>query len=73
MRLIADSTAQAKEVLRSLQQDIKSANKLVLVGGGSVGIEFAGEILEQYPKKKVTLIQVRPRNSAFKDTVLGWF
>lgn len=64
MRLIADSTAQAKEVLRSLQQDIKSANNLVLVGGGSVGIEFAGEILERYPKKKVTLIQVRPQNSA---------
>lgn len=47
MRMIADSTSSAKEALRSLQRKIKDAQRIVLVGGGTVGIEFAGEILDR--------------------------
>jgi len=47
MRMIADSTQAAKESLRGLQRKIKDAQRIVLVGGGTVGIEFAGEILDR--------------------------
>jgi NADH dehydrogenase FAD-containing subunit len=61
MRLIADSMEAGKESLRALQQDIEAAQRIVCVGGGTVGIELAGEILERYPEKNVTIIQVRAR------------
>lgn len=59
MRLIADSIPAAKDSLRALQKDVEQAKTIVLVGGGTVGIEFAGEILERFPSKKVTILQVR--------------
>ncbi|KAJ2917714.1 hypothetical protein MD484_g2705, partial [Candolleomyces efflorescens] len=34
----------------------EKATDIVLVGGGSVGIEFAGEIKDFYPAKRVTLV-----------------
>lgn len=42
--------------LRNNQHIIHDANNIIIVGGGPVGIEFAGEILAQYPTKSVTLI-----------------
>ena len=35
---------------------IKSANKIVIVGGGAVGVELAGEIATEFPGKQLTLI-----------------
>ena len=35
---------------------IAKASKVVIVGGGAVGVELAGEIKETYPEKDVTLI-----------------
>ncbi|CAO3637012.1 unnamed protein product [Mucor fragilis] len=42
--------------LKSLRADIKSANSVVIVGGGPVGIELAGEIREVYANKKITIV-----------------
>ncbi|TXT09232.1 hypothetical protein VHUM_02706 [Vanrija humicola] len=42
--------------LRKTQNDIKHAESVLIVGGGSVGIEVAGEINETYPRKKVTIV-----------------
>ncbi|KAG7837480.1 hypothetical protein KL942_004368 [Ogataea angusta] len=42
---MADSTAQ-----------IKSARKTVIIGGGALGIELAGEIKHQFPEKEVVLV-----------------
>lgn len=33
---------QYKECLRQNQQELKEAKEVVMIGGGSVGIEFAG-------------------------------
>jgi len=37
------------------------ANNIVIVGGGPVGVELAGEIADYYPGKNVTLIQKSDR------------
>ncbi|WVW82151.1 hypothetical protein I302_104157 [Kwoniella bestiolae CBS 10118] len=45
--------------LRKSQEDLKNAKALVIVGGGPVGIEFAGEVRSAYPDKEITLIHNR--------------
>lgn len=42
--------------LQDTQDDIKEAQSILIVGGGSVGIEVAGEIHDMYPKKKITIV-----------------
>jgi NADH dehydrogenase FAD-containing subunit len=37
-------------------EEVKTAKKILIVGGGPVGVEIAGEILSKYPKKNVTLV-----------------
>jgi len=39
-----------------LQGEIESASEILIVGGGPVGIELAGEILDIHPKKSITLL-----------------
>ncbi|OLL23009.1 Apoptosis-inducing factor A [Neolecta irregularis DAH-3] len=50
------SVEETFEVLEKYRDGVKEADKIVIVGGGPVGIEFAGEILHQYPDKAVTLL-----------------
>ncbi|TFK56637.1 FAD/NAD-P-binding domain-containing protein [Heliocybe sulcata] len=42
--------------VRSWRQKFIDAKHVVLAGGGSVGIEFAGELKDVYPNKKVTIV-----------------
>ncbi|KAJ6575311.1 FAD/NAD(P)-binding domain-containing protein [Mycena capillaripes] len=50
-----DSKAVAGFVAESRAQ-FKKANKIVLVGGGAVGVEYAGEIKDVWPEKEVTIV-----------------
>nr|AOR51863.1 ubiquinone-NADH dehydrogenase [Phaffia rhodozyma] len=62
MRSLSGSIEEGKDHLRGLQDQIKAARQIVLIGGGSVGIEFAGEIASQYPKEKsVTIVHRNPQ------------
>ncbi|BEJ09789.1 hypothetical protein CcaverHIS641_0607040 [Cutaneotrichosporon cavernicola] len=45
-----------RTALRRVQDDIASAHSVLIVGGGSVGIEVAGEITDAYPNKRVTIV-----------------
>lgn len=45
--------------LRSHYDDLCKAKKVLIIGGGLVGVEIAAEILEKYPDKKVTIVQSR--------------
>ncbi|OCF55598.1 hypothetical protein L486_07082 [Kwoniella mangroviensis CBS 10435] len=47
------------EALRKSQEEIKRAESIVIVGGGTVGVEFAGEVRALYPSKEITLIHNR--------------
>lgn len=41
--------------LKHINQDIQNAQHVLIIGGGVVGVELAGEIAEAFPGKKVTL------------------
>ena len=56
----ADSVPRNKnERISQFQEDnkkIKSSSSILIIGGGPVGVELAGEIATDYPDKKVTLV-----------------
>ena len=44
------------DLIRDYNNKIKSANRILIVGGGAVGIELAGELKTDFPNKKVTIL-----------------
>ncbi|KAJ7631126.1 hypothetical protein FB45DRAFT_917584 [Roridomyces roridus] len=42
--------------VKSWRGQFEKAQRIVLVGGGAVGLEFAGEIKDTWPKKEVTIV-----------------
>jgi len=46
-----------EDAIRNTYEKIKSAKRVLVVGGGPVGCEVAGEIAVAYPDKKVTLLE----------------
>jgi len=44
---------------QNLQGEIRDAKEILIVGGGPVGIELAGEILHFHPKKSVIIVHSR--------------
>lgn len=47
------------ERLHEVQQRIKLANSIVVVGGGAAGVELAADAKEEYPEKTVVLVHSR--------------
>lgn len=45
-----------KEYFTDINTKLKGANSVVVVGGGPVGVELAGEISTDFPEKKITLV-----------------
>ena len=54
--------------LKNRFEDLKKAKRVVIVGGGPVGVELAGEILDKYSDKELTIVhsgeKLIERNSA---------
>ncbi|KAM4703642.1 ferroptosis suppressor protein 1 [Rhinophrynus dorsalis] len=50
------SKDQAIQMYEDLVMEIQKANHVVVVGGGSAGVEMAAELKTEYPNKEVTLI-----------------
>jgi len=48
---------QRKEEITNFIQRIKNANHILIVGGGIVGVELVGEILDVSPQKQITIVQ----------------
>src|ERR1700716_4418818 len=57
-------TAHAQEQVREAHQALVSADRVLLVGAGPVGIELAGEIRHVWPGKSIVLLDVA-------DEILG--
>jgi apoptosis-inducing factor 2 len=53
---VGGSTADAKRAFRDIRAAIGAAKSIVVVGGGAVGSESAGEIAGGYPGKSITLV-----------------
>jgi len=51
-----DDKDAVTEWLKQWRAKYAKANHIVLAGGGAVGIESAGEIKDQFPNKKVTIV-----------------
>jgi NADH dehydrogenase FAD-containing subunit len=51
------STKEVTEWVKNQRNAFSRAKDIVIVGGGAVGIEFAGEIKDVWPTKKVTIVQ----------------
>ncbi|KAG7388738.1 Apoptosis-inducing factor 2 [Phytophthora boehmeriae] len=48
-----------EEKLAEVREQIKAANSVLIVGGGAVGVEVAGEIKTKYPNKTVTILEAK--------------
>jgi len=55
-----ESTQAFVDGVRAAHSALKSVNAIVIVGGGAVGTELAGEISSAYPGKAVTLVSGSP-------------
>ncbi|WVZ77903.1 hypothetical protein U9M48_025702 [Paspalum notatum var. saurae] len=58
------SPGSRAERLKEFQRDkgkIESSESVLIIGGGPTGVELAGEIVVDYPGKKVTLVHRGPR------------
>lgn len=49
------------DVLSSVHDDLKKSKKILIIGGGFVGVEVAGEICERFPNKRLTLVHAQNR------------
>ncbi|GAA5874581.1 hypothetical protein JCM1840_002236 [Sporobolomyces johnsonii] len=65
--LPGSSASDIVDQLRSLQSQIAASSSILIIGGGPVGIELAGEVAEYYngkdgrKKKTITLVHSRER------------
>lgn len=55
----ARATTEAK--LREVREQIERAEQILVVGGGFVGCEVAGDIASKYPNKRVTILESKPQ------------
>ncbi|KAF0485057.1 FAD/NADP-binding domain-containing protein [Gigaspora margarita] len=55
-KMTADNKEEGIAEIIAQREAVKNANKILIIGGGPVGIELAGEIASVYQDKEVTLI-----------------
>ena len=56
----ASRSEVAKARLSQLHSYLRGARSVLLVGGGTVGIEFAGELRHAFPELEITLVEKSP-------------
>lgn len=61
MRAFDGSAVERKAYYRQYRDRIAASRRIVIVGGGPIGVEVAGEITESFPEKQVTIIESAER------------
>jgi pyruvate/2-oxoglutarate dehydrogenase complex dihydrolipoamide dehydrogenase (E3) component len=61
MRPMSSKLKEAQEGLQKMQKEVAKAEHILIVGGGPVGLEFAGEVKHIHPTKNVTLVEMQER------------
>ncbi|KAM5540768.1 hypothetical protein V8D89_005412 [Ganoderma adspersum] len=66
---LPETDAATKSFLGSWRSKFEKANHVVIVGGGAVGLELAGEIKQSFPTKSVTIVHRDSQllNNAYPD------
>ena len=59
-KFLEDEAAVARTHLARLRQDLARCERVVLVGGGPVGLELAGELTSAFPDLAVTVVDRAP-------------
>lgn len=59
-KMDADDARAARAQISGTRADLAQARRVLLIGAGPVGVELAGEILEVWPDKRVTLLDALP-------------
>ncbi|PPR02371.1 hypothetical protein CVT24_011712 [Panaeolus cyanescens] len=57
---LPDAKKDNSAFINSWRAKFEKANDVVIIGGGAVGIEFAGEVKEFWPHKNVTIVHGQP-------------
>jgi apoptosis-inducing factor 2 len=57
---VSGSVGERSRHFTSVHRHLASAGRVLIVGGGAVGIELAGEIIESFPEKRVTVVEAGP-------------
>jgi apoptosis-inducing factor 2 len=57
---LSGSVSERSRHFTSVHKHLASAGRILIVGGGAVGIELAGEIIESFPEKGVTVVEAGP-------------
>lgn len=60
-KLASPDKKGACEELRNMQEQIRNAENIAVVGGGAVGVELVTDIKGWYPEKNLTLVHSRDR------------
>nr|XP_002129080.1 apoptosis-inducing factor 2 isoform X1 [Ciona intestinalis] len=50
------SVEEAKKLYSEYRKEVVAAKRVLMVGGGAVGVELAGEIKTEFPDKEVTIV-----------------
>ncbi|MBR9703595.1 FAD-dependent oxidoreductase, partial [Candidatus Woesearchaeota archaeon] len=51
--------AQRGRTLRNSHTEVEKALRILIIGGGTVGVELAGELVTKYPKKDIVIVHSR--------------
>ncbi|WP_329026342.1 FAD-dependent oxidoreductase [Streptomyces sp. NBC_00690] len=70
-----DDSSASLEKFGATQKQLTAADKVLLLGAGPVGLEFAGEIKARWPQKQVVIIDPAPSilsgySDAFREEIL---
>src|ERR1700732_4666974 len=57
LRSLSGSMEERKAVFHRLEASLSAARRILIVGGGPVGVEMAGEIVETWPGRSVTIVE----------------
>lgn len=58
-RVGATEKVEGTGLLKEIQRRVKSADRLLVIGGGAAGVELAADAKSLYPEKKITLVHSR--------------
>jgi NADH dehydrogenase FAD-containing subunit len=61
VRGIEGSVSERKALYARFHERLRVTRRVLIVGGGPIGVEIAGEISQTWPEKVITLIEAGPR------------
>jgi apoptosis-inducing factor 2 len=60
VRALSGTLEARRHVFHRLEASLSAARRILIVGGGPVGVEMAGEIVETWPGRSVTIVESGP-------------